>query len=154
MENLKEFGQELPIYIESPDSVRQPRAQKYPLYLIHTHSKAHFHSMFSNVDWLRELDPEPVVNMNPEDAEKRGIQDGDMVMTFNDRGKVKLKARIHEGIRPGGVTIAEGWQPRHFAEGSYQELTGTNPNPAQKAAFEPVGQINDILVEVKKVEEG
>ena len=110
-------------------------------------------SHFGNVGWLRELD-EPVVNMNPVDAEKHGIQDGDMVMVFNDRGRVKLKARTHEGIRPGVVTISEGWQPRHFAEGSYQELTGTTPNPAQEAAFEPVGQINDVLVEVKKAKAG
>ena len=155
VEKLKEFGQELPLYIEPPESARQPLAQKYPLTCLQTHSRTRFHgSWLVNVDWLRELDPEPMLGMNSVDAEKRGIQDGDMVIAFNDRGRVKLKARIHEGIRPGVVTVGEGWQPRHFAEGSYQELTGTTTNPVQQAVFESIAPMQDILVEVKKAEEG
>lgn len=150
VEKLKEFGQELPVYIEPPESPRQPLAQKYPLTFLQLHSKARSHSFLNNIDWLKEIDPEPVVDMNPIDAEKRGLRDGDMVITFNDRGMMKLKARIHEGIRPGVVTIAEGWQPKHFAQGSYQELTGPPSNRAQQAIFASVGQIQGILVEVKK----
>lgn len=92
--------------------------------------------------------------MNPVDAEKRGIQDGDMVVAFNDRGSVKVKAMIHEGIKPGVVNITEGWWPRDFAEGSFQELTHNTINPAQQAVFEPNAAIFDVLVEVKKAEEG
>lgn len=153
-EKLKEFGQELPIYIESPESSRQPLAQKYPLYFLQMHSRGRHHSHMGNVDRLKELDPEPVVNMHPVNAEKRGINDGDMVRVFNDRGRVKLKARIHEGIRPGTVTINEGWQPRDFAEGSYQELTAADINPAQEAIYGSQGQVQGVLVQVTKARKG
>jgi molybdopterin-containing oxidoreductase family molybdopterin binding subunit len=153
-ELMKEYGEELPVYIEPAESPRQPLGQKYPLSLLHRHSKTRFHTHFTEVDWLRELDPEPVLQINPVDAERRGIQEGDMVKVFNDRGRVKLKARIHQGIRPGVVTVGEGWQARHFAEGCYQELTASTENPALEAVTESQGQMNDILVEVKKAEEG
>lgn len=149
-ERLREFGQALPVFKEPPESARQPLAKKYPLVFLQLHSKARSHAQLARINWLKELDPEPLLNMNPMDAEKRGIKNGDMVMTFNDRGKVKLKARVHEGIRPGVVVTREGWQPRDFAEGSYQELTGTAKNPAQEAIFEPVATMQGVLVEVKK----
>jgi anaerobic selenocysteine-containing dehydrogenase len=153
-EKMKEFGQELPVFIEPLESARQPLAQKYPLIFMTMHTKFRHHSKLAEVDWLRELDPEPLVDMNPVDAKKRGIKDGDMVVIFNDRGRAKLKARFHEGMRPGMVTIGEGWQPRHFAEGSYQELTGTITNPAQEAVVGSVGQMQGVLVEVRKASEG
>jgi anaerobic dimethyl sulfoxide reductase subunit A len=152
-EKLKEFGQGLPVYLESPDSIRQPRAKSYPLNFLQLHSRTRHHSDFTDVDWLRQIDPEPVLNINSIDAEKRGIRDGDMVVTFNDRGKVKLKARIHEGMKPGVVSVGEGWRPKDFAEGTYQELTGNTTNPAQQAVIGSIGQMQGILVEVKKAPE-
>ncbi len=154
VETMKEFGQELPIYIEPLESARQPLSQKYPLSILYAHTKHRHHSMFGNVDWVRELEPEPALDMNPVDATKRGIQDGDMVKAFNDRGSVTLKARVHEGIRPGVVNVNQGWWPRDFAEGSHQELTHSNINSAQDAAFEPNSALYDVLCEVRKTEEG
>jgi anaerobic selenocysteine-containing dehydrogenase len=154
VERMKEFGQELPIYIEPLESARQPLAQKYPLSFLQTHSKYREHSTFANVAWMREVQPDPVLEMNPVDAEKRSIQDGDVVIAFNDRGKVKVKARVHEGIKPGVVNVTEGWWPKDFAEGSYQDLTHIILNPAQQAAFQPNAAYYDVLVEVRKAEEG
>ena len=149
-EQMKEFGQELPVYIEPIESVRQLQAEKYPISYLSTHTKYGNHSLLANVSWLREIDPEPLLEINPSDAKKRGIADGDTVVTFNDRGKVKLKARTHDGVRPGAVNINEGWWHHHFAEGSYQALTHATINPAQMAVFEPNSAMYDNLVEVKK----
>ena len=153
-ERMKEFGQELPVFIEPPESARQSLAQKYPLSLFNTHSKARHHTIFGNVDWLRELEPEPTLDINPVDAEKRGIQDGDIVTAFNDRGSVTLKARFNEGMKPGCVSVGEGWQARDFIKGSHNELTATAINPAQQGAFEPMAQIQGVMVELRKAEEG
>ena len=108
------------------------------------------HSMFANVDWMREVDPEPMLDMNPVDAEKRGIRDGDMVVAFNDRGRVKLKARIHEGMRPGAVSITEGWWPRDFAEGSYQELTDYASTRRSKLPSSPRRKCKESWLRSKK----
>ncbi|MCJ7523582.1 MAG: molybdopterin-dependent oxidoreductase, partial [Dehalococcoidia bacterium] len=151
-EQMREFGQELPRYIEPLESTRQPLGKKYHLSYLSTHTKYGNHSLLANVSWLRELDPEPLLEINPLDAERRGIKDGDMVIAFNDRGMVKLKARIHEGIRHGAVNINEGWWHHHFAEGSYQALTHATINPAQMAVFEPNSAMYDNLVEVRKAD--
>ena len=153
VEKLKEFGQELPVYMEPMESIRQPLAQKYPLSFLQTHIKYRQHSMFANVDWIRELEPEPVLDMNPVDSEKRNIRDGDMVTAFNDRGSVTLKARIHEGIKPGVVNVNQGWWPRDFVDGSHQELTHGPINPVQQILFEPNASYYDVLCEVKKAKE-
>ena len=152
-EKLREFAEELPVYKEPLESARQPRARKYPLCFIQGHTRFRFHSNLANVDWLRDLDPGPVLEINPVDADERGIKDGDMVAVFNDRGKMKVKAMVHEGIKPGVVNTDQGWWFRHFAEGSHQALTHDVINPAQEAIWEPNAAYFDVSVEVQKAEE-
>jgi len=152
-EKLLGLGQELPCYMEPLESRRRPLAQRYPLSYFTTHSRYRVHSVFANVSWLRELESEPVLEINPSDAEARDIRDGDLVCAFNDRGKVKLKAKVHQGIRPGIVNVTQGWWPQHFAEGSHQDLTHCAINPAQEVVYEPNTALYDVLVEVERVRE-
>jgi trimethylamine-N-oxide reductase (cytochrome c) len=44
-----------------------------------------------------------ILRINPVDAEKRGIRDGDLVKVYNDRGAVICVAEVTERIRPGVV---------------------------------------------------
>ncbi len=151
-ESMKSFGQELPLYIEPRESIRRPLAAKYPLAFISGHSRYLKCSMLANSSLLRELEPEPTLEMNPADADKRGIEDGDPVNVFNDRGKVELKVKIHRGIGPGVVNINQGWWPRDFRNGTHQALTDSSINPAQASVYEPNAALNDIRVEVEKME--
>jgi anaerobic selenocysteine-containing dehydrogenase len=151
-QRLKELGETLPVFKEPLEGARQPLAQKYPLSLLTSHTKYRVHSMFANVDWLRELEPAPVLEINPVDANKRAIRDGDMAVAFNDRGRVQVKAMVHEGIKPGVVNIMQGWWPKHFVEGRHNALTCDAINPAQQAIFEANAAHLDVLVEVRKAE--
>lgn len=150
-ERLRQFGEELPVYKEPLESVKSSLSQKYPLVFIQGHSRFRHHSMYSNVPWLREINPEPVVEMNPVDAQKRGVSDSDMVVVYNDRGRVKLKARLNTGVQSGVVNITQGWWFKHFAEGNFNSLTHNIINPAQDYIYEPNMAMNDNLVEVKRV---
>jgi molybdopterin-containing oxidoreductase family molybdopterin binding subunit len=152
-EKLVEMGQQLPCYIEPLESTRKPLGNKYPLTYFTTHTRFRTHSTLANVKWLRDLEPEPTLEMNPIDAEARGIRSGDVVRVFNDRGAVKLKAKVHEGIRPGIVNVNQGWWPEDFIDGSHQELTHSVVNKAQEMIFEPNSAFYDVLVEVEKIEE-
>lgn len=147
-EQLKAFGEELPVYREPLEGKTSPPAGKYPLTFSSTHTRYRVHSQFANVPWARELDPEPVLNMNPADAAARGIRDGDIVEVFNDRGRMKLKARVNIGVRPGLVNITQGWSPWDYREGTHQALTHEIINPAQQAVYEPNAALYDVRVEV------
>ena len=153
-EKLVGLGQQLPCYVEPLESVRTPLSQKYPLTFLTTHTRFRTHSTLANIQRLRELEPEPLLQMNPSDAEPRGINDGDIVRTFNDRGKMKLKVNVHEAIQPGTVNVNQGWWPEDFIEGTHQELTHSAVNPAQELIYEPNSAYYDVLVEVEKVREG
>ncbi|MFC2027407.1 molybdopterin-dependent oxidoreductase [Chloroflexota bacterium] len=152
-EKLVGLDQQLPCYKEPLESVRKPLGQKYPLTFMTAHTRFRTHSTLANVQWLRELEPEPLLEMNLSDAASRGIKNGDIVRAFNDRGIVKLKVNVHEGIQPGIVNVNQGWWPEDFVEGTHQELTHSAVNPAQEILYEPNSALYDVLVEVEKVRE-
>jgi anaerobic dimethyl sulfoxide reductase subunit A len=97
----------LPKYIESWESLNDPLAEKYPLQLISPHFKRRAHSQFDNLPWLRELQVQ-AISINSRDAEARGIEEGDMVRVFNDRGEVRITAKVTERIMPGVVALPQG----------------------------------------------
>lgn len=97
----------IPKYIETWESGNDPLAKKYPLQLITTHFKRRAHSQFDNIPWLRELEIQ-AISINSADAQARGIQDGDKVRVFNDRGEMIIPAKVTERIMPGVVDIPQG----------------------------------------------
>lgn len=122
-ERLAEFSEELPIHKEGLESPRSsPLAQKYPLTFFTLKCKTTTHSLLPNVDWMQEMAPRAVLDINPSDARRRGIKDADVVVVFNDRGKAKLKAKLNEAIPPGAVNVDHGWWPQQFIEGHYNDL--------------------------------
>jgi len=94
------------------------------------------------------MNPEPLVEINPQDAAHRNISDNDKVRVFNDRGKTTLKARVTEGVGPGVVNISQGWWIDQFEEGSVNHLTHAVINPVQETIYEPNMHMNDVAVEV------
>jgi molybdopterin-containing oxidoreductase family molybdopterin binding subunit len=122
-----------------------PLFEKYPLVYITEHSRFRIHSQWWDVSWLHEIEGEPIVKINPLDAEKRGIVQGDYVRVFNDRGEVVVKATLTEGARPGVVNLPRGAQNFQFKSGGYQQLTQEHINPItiNQSFF-------DALVDVEK----
>ncbi|PJE78469.1 putative dimethyl sulfoxide reductase chain YnfE [invertebrate metagenome] len=97
----------LPQYVTTYESHLDPLTKKYPLQLIGFHMKGRVHSTYHNVATLREAVMDAVW-MNPIDAQKRGIKDGALLKVWNDRGEVRIRARITPRIIPGTVGIGEG----------------------------------------------
>jgi anaerobic selenocysteine-containing dehydrogenase len=60
-------------------------------------------------DWCRELNPHPLIEINPKDAEERGIIDGEWVYVHNMFGECLLKAMVSEVVLPGVVHAQHGW---------------------------------------------
>lgn len=122
-ESLTAFGEALPFHRETLESPRRsPLAGRYPLIFLSAKIQATLHSIMANVDWMQEVSDEPRLYINPADALSRGIGEGDWVVAFNDRGRVKLRARLSEAVGPGTVNVPHGWWPERFAEGHYSDL--------------------------------
>jgi trimethylamine-N-oxide reductase (cytochrome c) len=91
---------------------------KYPIHLISPHPKYSFHTMYDGKEsWMNEV-PEHrvkapdghyywILRINPNDAQKRGINEGDIVKAFNDRGAVLLSAQITSRVPP---SVAHAWE--------------------------------------------
>jgi anaerobic dimethyl sulfoxide reductase subunit A len=123
----------VPKYIPEWEGVSDPLRQKYPLMMSSTHWVARSHSTFDNVDYLREAHPQ-CLWINPVDAQKRGIKNGDMVKVFNDRGEVHLPAFVTNRIRPGQTNMPQGgwYEPNANGvdvRGSANVLTKYQPTP-------------------------
>ncbi len=65
-------------------------------------------STFANQKGLLKHEGQPFIEIHPEDAALRGIQDGDCVRVENGRGWVVLQAKVTDGVRPGVVASPKG----------------------------------------------
>lgn len=92
---------------------------KYTLQFITPHVSQRALSTYGNVPVINEQRPQ-VVEMHPDDALKRNINDGDMVYVFNDYGCIKLPVMLTRRILPGVVSIGQGACYRPSATETYE----------------------------------
>jgi len=123
---------DVPRPLESRTDDDWPGADEYPLVFVQKHSRWRIHSQFESLPWLREHDPEPRLDLNPADAADRGIEDGDLVRAFNDRGEMVLRANVSEGIQPGLVNTDQGWWARDYVAGHHNDLTHAETSDVTK----------------------
>ena len=110
---LENWGYDpLPRYQEPPESpVSTPALHRgYPYILITgARSPGFFHTENRQVPWLRDLHPDPVVEIHPDTARKEGIADNDWVVIESPRGRIRQRAKIFAGIDPRVVHAQHGW---------------------------------------------
>jgi len=110
---LEKWGRDpLPKYTEPPESPisRPDLLERYP-YILNAglRTPTFFHSANRQIPWLREIRPDPIVEIHPDTAKKEGIKEGMWVWVESPRGKVRLKARLNDGIHPQVVVAEHGW---------------------------------------------
>ena len=103
----------VPRYIPSWEGHHSELAQKYPLQLISPHPRFTFHCHYDkHTDWLDDIPVHRIkkdgyswwpVRLHPEDAAARGIQNGQLVRLYNDRGSVICMAVVTGRVRPGVI---------------------------------------------------
>ena len=101
----------LPDYQEPVESRRRksPESGKYKLNFITPNTKNRIHSQFNNLQMIRRLSPAPFLTIHPHDAASRGIEDGNRVRVFNDRGHLEVEVKFDHAIKPGCVAMTNGW---------------------------------------------
>jgi anaerobic selenocysteine-containing dehydrogenase len=135
---LKENGADpLPTYHEPHESPYSDPAlaEEYPLILTSRKPAVFRHSNLRQMQSLRAIRPDPILNINPETAKKLGIEEGDWVYIENMRGKISHRAEFTASLDPRVVVGDHGWwYPERgvkglyaFAESSINTLTNSNP---------------------------
>jgi formylmethanofuran dehydrogenase subunit D len=83
----------------------------YPILLSTGRMLEHFHtgSMTHRSRVLESLVPESSVDMNPVDAKRLGIRDGDEVSLTSRRGKVRTRARMTDRVPEGHAFMTFHW---------------------------------------------
>lgn len=111
-ERMKQMGlPAMPTYVplvEGYDGEQRPQAgERFPLMFISPPNHNFLNSTFANLPKHQRLEREPLLQIHPEDAQTRGIVDGDLVTVWNDRGTYELKAKVTDLMLPGTV-ISQG----------------------------------------------
>lgn len=166
-----QYGEQLPVHKEprqatpyGPSKVwaeakkeRNPLFEKYPMVYHARHTRWSVHSSWRTTTDILKLDDigQPLLELNPVDAAKRGLVAGDWATAFNPNGYVKAKVKLRESVPPGAVLIYFGWQRDQIREGHWNALTHNAINPIHEIYFipnvwGPVSGHFDQLCEVKK----
>ncbi|MEK0435434.1 MAG: hypothetical protein RL369_1483 [Pseudomonadota bacterium] len=139
----------LPAYIPPHEStVSTPDlATHYPLAMISPPQRNFLNTSFVNVKSLRDTEGEPHLEMHPDDASGRHISDGDIVRAFNQRGDMRLKAKVTDAARKGLVVAPSIWWKKLAPDNkNANELTSQRLTDMGRAPT-----FYDVLVQVEKV---
>ena len=115
---------------------------RYPLVLLTTRRRRALNS--SHADVLASRDDHPWVEISIADAAARHVADGDRVRVHNDRGELRLTARLSDRVRPGVVSIP-------FGHGL--DAAGAGVNALCSAATTDLGRgtaFDDTLVQITR----
>ena len=119
----------------------------YPLAMISPPARHFLNSTFVNVKSLQQNEGRPLLEIHPHDAVSRGIQTGDVLRVFNDRGSYLCHADVSERARPGVVNGLGVWWRK-------LGLDGTNVNQLTSQRLTDLGRaptFYDCLVEIARV---
>ncbi len=107
--------------------------KEFPLHLIMSKPMSLAGTRTANQPWLAEVPDvrtsrpwEIAVEINPETAHKLGIKEGDEVWLQSPGGRLRLRARLYQGIAPEVVHVPFG--SGHGSGGRFAEGWGVNPN--------------------------
>jgi anaerobic selenocysteine-containing dehydrogenase len=121
----------------------------YPLYFLSPKAHAFLNSQYANMDYQRRVQGEQSVIIHQDDAEARGIEEGEPVRIFNERGDVQATARIGAGDQVArGVLVCSLGHWRKLTPG---EATA---NAITRTAFADLGNaptFSDTRVEVARI---
>ena len=110
---LEKWGHDsLPQYREVPESpISAPELFKDYPYILNAglRTPTFFHSANRNIPWLREIRPDPLVEIHPATAKKHGIEEGQWVSIESPRGRVRERARLTDSIDPRVIVAEHGW---------------------------------------------
>jgi len=135
----------LPDYVPPRESAEtSPElAKKYPLNIVSPKSHGFLNSCYANMDHKIKGQGEQFVLINEIDAKSRGINSGDKIRVFNDRGSFEGDAKVTDDVNAGLVVATLGY---------WRQLNNGTVNCISSAEFVNMGHaptFSDNLVQVE-----
>jgi trimethylamine-N-oxide reductase (cytochrome c) len=157
----------VPHWIEKGEShderITGERAKKYPLLIISNHGRWRVHAQCDDITWFNETPTGKIKGpdgysyeplwMHPVDAAARGIEDGDIIKVYNERGAVLGGAYVSERIMPGSLSMDHGARYDPIVVGELDRGGVINTiTPHATTSKKATGMaVSSFLVEVEKV---
>jgi anaerobic dimethyl sulfoxide reductase subunit A len=140
----------IPKWIEPFESLNHPKAKDYPFHLVTPHPRWRTHSIYPQHP-VAARDLRPGSDPQRQRCPRLGIQTGDTVEVWNERGKCVVPAYVTERCLPGVAVLFEGaWMDLDEngvdRAGNPDFLTLDEPSPAGAFAY------NTALVNIRKTE--
>jgi len=97
------------LFVPPEESRHTEKARRFPLELLSRKADNYLNTTFCNVESVQKMEHPELLEMHTADAARRGIHEGDWVRVFNDRGEVRLRARVNGSVQPGVVAARLNW---------------------------------------------
>ncbi|WP_139653289.1 molybdopterin-dependent oxidoreductase [Raoultibacter phocaeensis] len=146
------------------ESLLHPRAKEYPFLLITNHPRWRVHANNDDNTWMREFETckvkgpdgymyEPIW-VNPLDAGRLNLHDGDICKIFNERGAVLGGVRLSERVIPGALYQDHGARVDSIVIGEFDRGGANNLIcPSNTTSKNCPGEVtNSFLINIAKVD--
>ena len=146
-EALQKEGQDpLPTYNPEKEGQEDPLRKKYPIQVLSSASHYFIGDSFQSVPRLQAMMSRPTVELSPQDADVRGIADGDFCRIYNDRGETYAHAVIVDGLLPGVCST----QKQFKGSNTHNGVNINALNSEQLTDFGMSPSFYSVLVEIEK----
>lgn len=167
-QTLADEGQDpLPTYNPEVEGQEDPKRKDYPIQVLSSAAHYFIGDSFQSVPRLQAMMSRPTVEMSVNDAKERGIEDGDLVRLYNDRGETYCYAVIIDGLldgvcatqkqfkgsnTPGGVNVNVlnsemltdfGLSPTFYS--CLAEIEKADPETTKKARLKELGGVDGYI---------
>lgn len=101
--------------------------EEYPILLTTGRILYHYNTMTRYADGIESFRPEELAQINPEDAARMGIEEGDLVKMSSRRGHVQVRLTVTDAVPPGVI-----YMTFHYHESAVNLLTIGALDPVTK----------------------
>ena len=119
-----------PCWYDRVEWLGSERANSYPLHMMSNQPRTKLHSQYDHgiTSRKRKIQGRERARLNAAEAAKRGLDDGDIIRVFNDRGACLAGLEVSADIRDGVLELPTGaWFDPQAVDGEALEVHG-NPN--------------------------
>lgn len=145
----------MPVWLEKHEYLGN--AKEGQLHVVSPHPWYRLHSQMDQSSNLRDLykiqGREPA-RINSEDAAARGIENGDLIELYNERGTIIVGAVLSDEIMPGVVSVYEGAWPSLDSKGRCNSgLVNFLTSTQRSSGLSQATTANTVLCEMRKCED-